>query len=70
LKHRYVIEVDNGRPPADNRAPYAARVVDAIPHEATGDTPVLALAALSRVLEKWAAGGSDRWLDEGGMLRS
>lgn len=66
MRFRFVIEVDNGRESFEG-GPYTATAAGL---EAKGDTPSLALAALARVLDDWAEGGSDRYLSQGGMLKS
>jgi hypothetical protein len=62
----YSVVVDNERDGDDGF--YVAFVGDqagedpeATPLRARGNTPILALAALAKVLEDWAAGGADRW---------
>jgi len=68
VRHTWTVIIDNDR---DERGgPFTAYVEKDwgdprdTPFKATGDTPVLAVAALLDVLRDWAAGGSDRWLDK------
>lgn len=60
------VVIDNDRD--DTTGPFTAYVPKDwgdprdTPWKATGETPVLAMAALAEVLKRWPADGADRWM--------
>ena len=66
MRHVYTVIVDNGRD--DTEGSYTAVMPKDFgdpmdtPLKATGDTPIEALGAFSKVLAEWRHGGADRWI--------
>ncbi len=77
MKFTYIIECDNGLPGMDGV--YEARMISGemspdskeaeeerkkTPFRASGESPILAIAALGVLAEGWAnGGGAEKWLD-------